>query len=518
MAADQLTSIDTRGRRAAAQLNGHISATAIPDLDTAQSPDERHLAKDEDRGPRRAVAAGIAALVLLVAAIAVVLVGSAADDGGRAQRVDTVETGDRFILGEVPPGFVLTGARTGLDQKNVAPDDGTYYELYGPSGSIPSVAVMLNRGKRYASIPDLERIVVGDRPALRPSPGLFGAPAVLVDVAGVELAVIGKRVDQDVLEAIAATVEVDDGEIVADSPSLPDGWSPLGRHDGQLIPAVDTGVLAGPDDAVVNYLLPDEPSGAKAVLGVWTGRGDVLVDIAGVLAERAEQVTVRGHPAVLTVTPFRTGPDEEPQDEWRVVWSEGNRVLVRVAGRGEGIGRAEVLAAAEGVRPVDDADWADVTRQALTGNLGGTEDDVIGSGSFSDSSVWVLLAQPDGPAPLGGDVILSTSSSDDNGGGSMDRATGGDPGGPFFDGVLVGHFGVSWAGGVLRPGVATVEILDDEGAVMATSNTQDVPATAPAPLRDARWWVTEIPDGPVAAVAVARGRDGVEIDRVPLAD
>jgi hypothetical protein len=206
----------------------------------------------------------------------------------------------------------------------------------------------------------------------------------------------------------------------------------------------------------------------------------------------AEDLEVRGHPAVLGWSEEEGEPGEDPSREWMVAWEERPGEIIRVAGAG--VSREDVLAIAEDVRPVSDAEWDELARTAVL--TPGPGEELVGTGAFSDGSPWALVVQDDGD---GGSWTYLRSSVPADGSSSSGSGVGqavGPDGEPveterpaLSEVNREGGGGLAWAYGLLEPtsgaAVARVVVEDATGEVVAEAVLVGE--------GDLRGWVVELP-------------------------
>ncbi len=510
---EMLSRIDARGRAAAAGVHDTLADVPVPLFDP-----EVHPVALDGAAPRRWAryrwmsVAGIVALAL-VAAVTVLAVGGDGD-GDLADQVGTVEPARRFVAGHLPEGFAVSEVAADLGAPSSDRMSGPLV-LYGPDPSHPELAVVVTRFPEGDSDdePEGEVVTLGDRRLVLTSATGMSIQAGAVEVDGRQLFVLGK--DRAAIEAVAATVEVGAGDRpLVDAADLPDGWEELGQLTG--LEAVSGPLVAlrgsGAGVRMVTYGRDGEGKLGEDVLMVSSG-ADTPLDIAAsrLFATDAEDVEVRGHPAVLAHIDLRQSGDDdhaaeadpgddepsepidvsEPTDLWTVSWEERPGEVVRVGGFG--VSRDEVLAVAEDVRPVGDDEWAELERASLRAPLRGTEGAVeLGEGTFSDGSTWLAYVDPDGYGswegegpPVSGELpsdadgvpveaeprmeVHTTASSSTGVGMASAGGPDTDPG-PFLSGITVegGDGTFAWVYGLVSAEVATVELVDPDGEVVAT--------------------------------------------------
>lgn len=498
-----LSRIDARGRGAAAGLHDALTDTAVPLFD----PEVHPVALDGSRARHRArtrwmSAAGI--VVLALAAAAVLVVGG--DDGGDpADRVGTVEPPRRFAAGHLPEGFAISGVGDASTSSSESEVSGPLV-LFGPDLSRPELAVAVSRSEMEPEDqPDGEVVTVGGRRmVLIGSPG-FTAHAGIIDVDDRQVLAVARG--RSVLEEIAATVEIGEGDRPAVDPStLPDGWEELGQLADAAAAYGPTAVMrtGGPGTWTAVYDQREEGFGElepmlgeSAILMVTSTPGGPVDLAAGRLfADDSEDVEVRGHPAVVTHVEIEHSTnlgEEWTVDAWTVSWEERPGEVVRVGG--SGVSREVVLAVAEDVRAVDADEWAELGRDGLRHSLRMAGTVELGEGTFSDGSPWLAYvedvaiggapepSEEDATGTVGGPitygeepvppdprmVVRTTGSSSSGVSSAYDGDTTEVAPGPFLDAITVeGGGAFAWVYGLVAAEAATVELVGPDGEVLLT--------------------------------------------------
>jgi hypothetical protein len=194
--------------------------------------------------------------------------------------------------------------------------------------------------------------------------------------------------------------------------------------------------------------------------------------------------------------------------------------MVTVAGLG--LDRAEVLAAAESITPVDPAQWEELLEATALGDLVASFDETpgleLGRGRFEDGTAWVLRYRPpttdeDGTHSEQLDLVValpgSSNSSFSSVGTAIDESGTpiGAPAEVFRSTTTLEKGGRAFAAGLLRDDVARVELRNEAGAVVGQAEV--------VVAEDLVAWVAELSGE--TAVAVAFTADGEEAGTTDIA-
>ncbi|QYG91335.1 hypothetical protein HC251_02045 [Iamia sp. SCSIO 61187] len=536
--------LDARGRAAAAGVRAAVTDRPVP----AFAPDVVRIdvdaRPDRTRRPRSVVglvAAAVAAVVLVAGAVA--LVSSGDDDSAPADRVVPGAT-SRFRLGAGPEGYDLAGVQEGpIDAPGT--DLGTA-AVYGADPATPTLAVAAlpvadMAGCDLLDAPDdcvpqpetastaaegLRSIDIGGRPAWDASER-FGGHGVMVEVDDRIVVVVGEPAGAAAVRTAAAAVEIGPDGAAIPAAALPAGTEPLGS--APLL------AVLGPRAGAIGFSATVEPAttwsvwyqtgvgggveGAVAVV-VRTG-GPLETALPTLVAADAQQVTVRGHDAVLTRADlFQQVP---PISWWSLRWEEQPGEVVEVV---EVVATAsdpardgqDLVAWAEDLVPVAPDELDDLRRQVAERGVDAPGVTVLARGTATDRTPWTLVHDADGSEVgltsgvdlrLGATVGRSSSTS----GGSSDGPEGSPVGAPLRDEwAIVETDETAWAFGPAGPEVAEVEVRDPAGDLIARGEVHEAAGI--------RAWLAELPTGLIDAgrsdevVFVALDADGAEVDRV----
>lgn len=509
---DLMTSLDDRGRAAGAAARAAVAEHAIPDFD----PDLVRVSLDDDpsgtsaaslgsgdrRGRRWVAVLGVAAALLVVALGAALVSRTGDDDSAPADNVDTSSVRP-FVAGWLPEGLSASMVSDGWD----GPTSGSPLRLtvVGPDEADHRIGLVVTESG--TSIAEQ----VDEDPQLYRSIGSAGGREVfardddIVSYAFDEgdrqvVLFTAPDVDQETVLAVAGAAEVDGTQVSVGD--LPEGWAALGVVEDPFF-STRLSVGLGPDDHFVTYSergaeSSDETTASTMAIVMATPGSSLDVGVARLFSHRnqAEDVVVRGHPAVLART---ESGEEDPSipEEWVVAWEERPGEVVRVVGLG--LSRDDVLAVAEDVRPASGSEWEDLARTAVL--TPGPGEELIGSGEFSDGSPWALVVRDDGESEPWANLRMSVPGGDDavssSGIGTAISEDGeiiepGEEGPPVLPGITVSRgssFG--WAYGLLDAtsgaGVARIVVEDASGAVVADAVIVGAD--------DLRGWVVELPAG-----------------------
>lgn len=319
--------------------------------------------------------------------VVLVLVAVRAGDGERTLRV----------AGDIRPPHLVpdqVGTRFHLIEGNVA-----------PPGDPPASFTYRAFGRRTADGVALAASAVITMPGDRARSGATPEPAPLA-VLGQDLIVVtdpfGQRnvrwtqadgqdvglltygLTQD--ELVVAVESLLRGDAATAAPSLPKGFTPVNRGSVPGTPSVTSDIWHVNDGASLMVTVTEDPGASVEDLAVW---------LPG-----AHATKVRGTTAVLLGA-----------RETYLAWVERPGMTVTLQARN--IAEPDLLAIANGLRPMTDAEWRDLIGgqggppmvPLLLPNIGPPPGVALPPPGFVVVPVWRRLAPPCGP--LGGGTILS---------------------------------------------------------------------------------------------------------------
>lgn len=498
---DPFRSLDERARAAATDLHARAADHPIPTFDPGHAVVALPAARPAGRGRMLAVAA----VVLVVAAIAGLLVAQSGDDGDDKAKVISSDPRP-FVAKDLPPGFALAGVGE-IDATKPRPTEGDVgsmspLTLYGPSADDPQLGIAAF-GDWEGAVGG-EEIDLGGRTAYRYDRQGLGEHAVILPEEGRAIVLVTTEADPGWLDDLAAAVTSDDQlGIDLNGFDLPAGWHELAQlpdllslsspamtmspaasgsyalylTDGVTVSSSESSSGSSsesgdPDDggqAAPDQLLPD-----PATLTVSSTAGAIAeVHATELVAADAEEVTVRGHDALLT----RATIGDDTAGPWFTVsWLERPGEVLRVSGIG--VTEDEVLAAAEGVTPVEPAEWKDLVERTQLGefdpaNAGDPTKTKVGEGRFADGTRWTLTAsEPEDPevsdpsADLSVTIDDGTSSGESSISGLGAGLDGSDPTALLTLEVMATG-GKTFLSALVGPDVARAELVDADGGRVA---------------------------------------------------
>jgi hypothetical protein len=514
---DLNTTLDERASAAAADLRARAGARPVPAFDPERAealPAPLPTSTVRSRRPLLAVAA---AVVLVAGAAAWWSSTSGPDDSQPATR--TTGNPRPYVATDLPDGFELTGVAD-LDGSDTGGAEGPL-ALFGPSADRPGLGVAFQPDYEVSDDGEQgDRIDVGGREAYSLGGKGLGRNVVVVAEGSGGILLVSPTLDAEALARLAAEVTVDGTTVTVDPAALPDGWGPLATDAagfGGLSPmAPMRGAGSG---ATVNYA-----KGAKASIIVTSTPGDQDAVFTGILlADRFEELEVRGHRAVLTTVKIAiaNSPDsgDEPTDltMTTLTWLEAPGELVRVTGIG--LGRDELVLVAEGVEPAGSQRWAELLKRSRLGDLGGQSDPksrVLGEGTFADGTAWKLRYTPasDDGSMASTSLTVATDglsgSSSSSSGTAIGSGSGSDPGegilDPFPSMEVLDHGDRHFASGLLAGPVATVELRRPDGSVIGRATVVTAEGVS--------GWVAELTEADTVVVALDAA--GTELGRAEL--
>jgi hypothetical protein len=394
-----------------------------------------------------------------------------------------------------------------------------------------------------AMVQDLERVEAGGRSAWDASE-LFGGHAVFVQVEGELVVVVGTPAGAEGVRAVAANVEVGPAGPTVPADGLPDGSRPLGTVPLLAVLGPHGGALGpiGAFDPAATWSLWYERGAATEMAAmvavvVRTG-GPLQRELATLVADETQRVSVRGHDGVLTRVAL---PQQvRPADWWSLRWEERPgevvEVLAAVAGDTED-GRA-VVERAEDLVPVASDEVDDLRLRVAERGLDDPEVTVLGRGTGSDGSPWLLVHGAAGSqiglasgidlrlgstvsrfsASTGGsgEVIEDEGESSGESQGEAEGSVEDVPPAPLRgEWAVVDTEGATWAFGPAGAEVAAVVVRDADDVLVAEAEVYEVEGI--------KAWLAELPpmvrdeDGMAdELVVVALDADGDEVDRQTL--
>jgi len=501
---DLLERLDQRADTAAADLNAVAASRPTPGFD----PTGVRLTPVTTVGRR-----WLTRPLVGIAAAAVLLAGAGAwwvavENDGTPDPADTPESPVTveprpFVATELPAGLVMKAAFDGRsgDEDVIALGPAT---VYGPSDTEPNLLVYVLGEWRGGQLggEGVERFEVDGRTAYATELAVGGGGAqVTVPIDYDRAIVLGSpSLGRDELARLATRTTVEDLRATVPDDALPEGWrSLLVEPDamGMFSPlsSFGPGPLTGPWSV---YSAGDNGE-TIAELGSVAG-GEAKMYAPTLFAERFEDATVRGHPALVVEYPETS--------DYRVVvvtWSEKPGELVRLSGVGLSVG--EMLSIAEGVRPVSAAEFTDLVERSKLGGLDADPADTVGEGRFADGSRWVLRQGTDGSTPS---PELNVAITDDTGGSSSQSSSGSSSGSESGRGLVavttVEYEDRTFAAGFVTDDVVAVELRQPDGSVLGDAEVVTGAGHT--------GWVTELTVP--ATVAVALDANGNEVGRTTL--
>lgn len=324
----------------------------------------------------------------------------------------------------------------------------------------------------------------------------LGTGGLLVAVDGDVVFVLGAGVDDDVRRRAAETVQVDGDRVTVPAEGLPSGWEQLGETGLDVVGLGTFGVMRGAgttaDRSTVLYVQPaTDGAEFEGTLVVSAFPGDELTVGLPALTMAAEPVEVRGEPGV--VARFDLGEDLV---SWVLRWQERPGEVVELGLTGRDIGRDDLLALAGDLRRADSAERDELQRRVLRHGEGTPGVTLLGEGTFSDGSNWVLAHGADGTDVVGVELRTDARFGSDSAGVESVSSRPGAGEEPFLSGVSVGYGDpLWWSYGEVGPEVAAVEVVDPaSGEVVAVATVVEAEGV--------RGYVVELPIDSVEVRAV----------------
>jgi hypothetical protein len=542
MSPHDLDPIDQRATAAAADLRQRAAARPRPTFDPTGSVDLEAPAPVPARSgwqrPRQ-LAAAAAAIVALLAG-AVVLASSGDDDPDPAEVTTTEVRPWRPTV--LPAGLELAGAGevTGAEVAEFEIDLGPLV-VYGPSLEDPKLGVSW-MGEEGADFADAEVLaVVEGREVLAVDTGATMATTVAVAAPGGGwLVLISSQLDAEELAPLAGRAGQVDGVASLDPDLLPDGWRRLGEDPQGLFGATTavavrgaamvasrstyyavpgaTGVVEeaepasdgaggegaeGEGDEAPDPVLPDQ----RSITVSSTSAEEISLAAQRVLFDGVEDAEVRGHPALTATVEIDGGAVAELTT---LAWFEAPGELVRLTGLG--VGRDDLVRAAESIEPIPAGEWRDLVERSQLGVLPGSGDPggvEIARGAFADGTAWILRDTSGGSSEPTIDLQVALTAD------SVSGSSGGSSGGtepPALRSLEVEEIAERrFAAGIVAPDAVAVEVRAADGTVLDRVET--------TPLEDATsgsWFVLEVAADGVEIVVL--DATGAELDASGIAD
>lgn len=509
MSPTDLDPIDERGRAAAADLRARAGSRPRPVFDPEAAalvaPTPIAARRSGWHDPRRLAVAAAVVLVLVGCAI---WAGMGADDDGPADVTTTTTEVRPFRPTELPAGFELSyAADVAVDE--VAPGSlGGPLVLYGPSGDDPRLGLSWI-SEENAELDEGEAVGEVDGRTVRrlETSGMLNPTVAVADPDGGWLLATSPELSEEDLVAVVGAASATDGRATVPDDALPDGWSELGTSQTGLLGPSSVAAMRGAPSVALRSMLyagPDEGDLPTSITVTSSGGDQLALDAALVTSPSVEEVTVRGHRALLVSLDSEALTDEEgivTPASFTVSWLESPGELVSVSGFS--VDRDELLRAAESVEPVADAEWERLVEQTRLGDLGGLVDqgEEIARGDFADGTAWVLYdlgaTADEGDGGPGGAVEpqLSLHTTLATGSGSMTTsmgmATSGDGDGAPLRSLAIDQVaGRQLAYGWTVADAVEVRALGADGTVLDETGTSPLPDAAVG-----SWFVLELPAG-----------------------
>jgi hypothetical protein len=540
-ATPELPDLDERGRAAGRDLHTRATRRPTPAFD----PDRAVSVPLTSTGPSRAHRRPL--LAVAAAAVVVALVGVGVWAGTRSD--DTADVTDQvvegsiqpYLLDDVPAGLVL-GAAVETDG-STDPEASTYETVgsmstFGPAIDDPRVGLYVSAYPQFrasqtsdpgdgSGVRLLDELVVGDRVGYLYQASFM--PGLLLEVPltdapdGPALELIGRDDGSGsigaVMAKIAAATTVDGLEATVST--LPvEGWRLLDQDPEGIMMLSPMAALRDHAQTRSASAFYTDPDMARTVSVAVLARPPASVHTPRLILDEVETTSVRGHEAVVGRLAL---PGDDPAtgiEQWSVRWMERPGEMVTVAGLG--LDRAEVLAAAESITPVDPAQWEELLEATALGDLVASFDETpgleLGRGRFEDGTAWVLRYRPpttdeDGTHSEQLDLVValpgSSNSSFSSVGTAIDESGTpiGAPAEVFRSTTTLEKGGRAFAAGLLRDDVARVELRNEAGAVVGQAEV--------VVAEDLVAWVAELSGE--TAVAVAFTADGEEAGTTDIA-
>lgn len=399
--------LDRRARVAAADLHDRAASEPVPDFDPDR-PMMLSAVPTSTEGSRTRAVFAVAAVLALIAGVAAVVVFAARKDSP-----DTIVAGPQaevppYVLDPVPDGF--EGARWDVDANGATSElssemgaesgvlDGPV-ELYGPEDgravvgvivdSSPSAKEWLEEGDDVGDPVDL-----GGRDGFwEPEESSFmGARALSVIVDESVIGVMGSAEPQ-VMEAIGARVDVEEGKVVLGDGVLPDGWS----EKGSLTLAELFGSAGGPGPNMVSYMRQDEPEDSFASIGLSTRRSpDPDIDVSGLFPDMSVgEYSVGDAPARAM---FNAAPPGDDGAMVQLSWSPEPGVTADLFVIGSDVDVDRAIAYAETARPATDEEWDALGGSGALDRFDEMESEDV-EGEFPSGVRWMLTASTEAEYP-----------------------------------------------------------------------------------------------------------------------
>ncbi|HEV7719677.1 MAG TPA: hypothetical protein VGO60_00245 [Iamia sp.] len=537
-----LADLDTRARAAAAGVRTAVADRPIPAFD----PDLVRIDVDArpERPSRTRPAIGLlaaAAAVLVVVAAVVALAGQGDQDGAPADRLGADEL-RRYALGEVPEDYEVAGVQdgpVGLPDGELGPAT-----VYGsdPSHPVLAVAVLPPSDPGGCALPDapddcetdvesgdvpliaqdLPSIDIGGRRAWDAA-STIGGEGVIVEVGDQLALVLGTPARADALQDVAAAVEVGARRASVPAAALPEGLRSLGDVPlttvlGQY--AASLGPLGTFDPITTWSIWYSHPVSGEGVAGgtiavtVRAG-GPLQVALPVLAAVEREQVTVRGHPAILTRVEL--GASAGPASWWSLRWEErpGEVVEVLTAALEPTLDAEDVQGLAEDIVVVAADEVPGLRQQVADRDLNDPGVTLLGRGTGSDGTQWTFV-HGTADANLASGLVLRLGTTvtrwSASAGGTGEGLEDPPSSAPLAEQwAIVESDGQAWAYGPATPEVAAVEIHDGADGLLGEARLLEADGI--------RGWVAELPTVSTSTgeadeiVVVALDATGAEIDR-----
>ncbi len=402
------TALDERARAAAAALRTAAGTRPIPTFDPERRTLPAPAPAAADHRRLRLLAVAAAAVVLLAGAVVWAVARGGDDDATPATRTTDEPRG--FLAEDPPAGLRLAGAGevTRADVGEAASAAAAPLVVYGPDEADPRVGLSLFEGATVTDIAsDGESIEVGGHAGRLFVDQGYGPLAIGVELDGSILVGVGAGVDQDDLVAMLAAATVVGGRPEVPASALPAGWRHLGELPsllGLTSPVVAGRSAAGPS-RLAYYVRGASAEAAREFAVVQSTDGDQLdLQAMRLVTSAPEGLEVRGHPGLIGRVTYPNATADASgtsvaAEGWMVSWIEAPGELVRASV--VGLSRADAVAFAEALAPVDEDRWRDVIDETSLGgfDLGGAGDggQVVGEGRFADGTRWRLLVAAAAP-------------------------------------------------------------------------------------------------------------------------
>lgn len=500
---EMMEDLERRGAEAARNLRSQANGRRRPDYDGDRTATLPVPAPPEVR--RRGKAPWLAAAAaLVVVAGAVGYSATRPDHGNDITRAAATEDPRPFVVDDLPGEMVMAVGRT-----SDRPDPGFVSPLhvYGMASDRPAAAVTAFPREVLDEV-DLDTFAADGIKLQRPSGAVSFLPGTWVAVDHGERSVVAFGETEPDAIALAVSTSSTGDEVTVDEASLPEGWARLTtiREPMQLLSPI-TPIGSGPIGYYVGYQSRD----AESALLLQSGGGDqTAVDAGRLFVDESRDTTIRGHAGVLGSTPLPDSMGGIPMIT--VTWLERPGEVIRIAGYG--IDEADLLAAAESIRPVGADEWDQLVAQTPADQFSPDDADVVGttSGVLGRGQSYVLTIHTDDA--LSGDetepghytnLTVDTGRDDDRGSSSSSRGGSG----PFLSFETLDLGDSHFISGVLADDVVRLELRDGDDRVLEAEVDLEPVAGIPA-------FAAEVTEDPTVVVAFAA--NGAELGRATVAD